>query len=411
MNTAFFFIGLVVTVLLYQVFQLVYRLAFHPLRRFPGPPLAALTHYYRAYYELLCDGGWVENLEVLHARYGPIVRVSPTEVDFSEPAAYEEIMSKHPKYHGFYRTLAKPEAQALTTIVDPKEASRRRSRIGSYFSRRAVLRLEHIVQEKVDKLTRILCSYAACGRPVNLTYAYRATTLDAITSYLFAQELNTLDYPDFQHPMLSTIRELLKNIWFSKYLPLPNLDQLPEFVVRWLFPSAVPMLEQQKYLAEQLERLAQEHPSIDGLGHKVIFDVFLDEKSDGKTSWVIPRQQLLDEALSLQIAASDTTANTCMVGTYHILTKPRVQAALRRELDEAWSVSEGPPNYEKLEKLPYLTAVIKESLRLSIGITSALPRLVERPGSFVMGTSIPLDRRIVQFLLYPYESDDISESI
>ncbi|KAF9260619.1 cytochrome P450 [Marasmius fiardii PR-910] len=393
MNSTLFVAELLAaSVLLYRVLQLLYRFAFHPLRKFPGPTLAALTHYYRGYYEIFCNGGWIDHLEKLHARYGPAVRVGPNEVDFSAPDAYDEIVGKHPKYHGFYKALAKPDAEALTAITDHQEAAKRRTRIGSFFSRRAVLQLQHVIQEKVDKLTRKLSSYAASDCPVNMTFAYRATTLDVITSYLFAQEINTLDYPDFQHPMLSTISKLLQNIWFSKYFPIPTPEQLPEFLVRHFLPMALPVLDQQKRLSQQLEKLANEPPSTDKLGHRVIFDAFLDEKSDGRTSWVIPRAQLLDEALGLQIAGSDTVANTCMIGTYHVLSNPKVLSTLRRELDEFWSSvldDELCPKCEKLERLPYLTAVIKESLRLSHGATSPLPRFVSQPGSTVLGTTIP----------------------
>ncbi|KAF9260620.1 cytochrome P450 [Marasmius fiardii PR-910] len=382
--------GFSLPILVFQLWQFVHRLALHPLRKFPGPVLAALTHYYRAYYEIFRNGGWVEHLEILHGRYGPVVRVGPNEVHFNLPDAYEEITTKHPKYARFYRYLAKPDAEALNTIVDPREASKRRGRIASYFSRKAVLQLEHLVQEKINTLTCKLSSYAASGRPVNMTFAYQATAIDIITSYLFAQELNALDYPDFRHPILGTIHKLLKNIWFSKYLPLPNPDKLPQFLLRWFFPTVVPVVKQQRTLAQQLKTMAEERPSTETLGHKVIFDVFLDEKADGRDSWVIPRHELLDEAGGLQIAGFDTIANTCIIGTYHILNNPKVYTTLREELDEAWSTSSIPPTYEALEKLPYLTAVIKESLCMSIGVVSAIPRLVEREGSSVLGIPIPV---------------------
>ncbi|KAF9259574.1 hypothetical protein L218DRAFT_874324, partial [Marasmius fiardii PR-910] len=40
------------------------------LQKFPGPRLAAITKYYRGYYEIFCDGGWLDQLEILHERYG-----------------------------------------------------------------------------------------------------------------------------------------------------------------------------------------------------------------------------------------------------------------------------------------------------------------------------------------------------
>lgn len=48
----------------------LWRLYRHPLVQFPGPKLAALTGWYTTYYDLLKGGSMVEQLEVLHRRYG-----------------------------------------------------------------------------------------------------------------------------------------------------------------------------------------------------------------------------------------------------------------------------------------------------------------------------------------------------
>lgn len=56
----------------YAAFQGSRRLYFHPLARFPGPPLAALTLWYKAYFDIIMDGGWTEHLDSLHAAYGEI---------------------------------------------------------------------------------------------------------------------------------------------------------------------------------------------------------------------------------------------------------------------------------------------------------------------------------------------------
>ncbi len=54
----------------YVLYLAVYRLLFHPLKSFPGPRLAALTGWYQTYYEVFCDGLFVQKLEELHKIYG-----------------------------------------------------------------------------------------------------------------------------------------------------------------------------------------------------------------------------------------------------------------------------------------------------------------------------------------------------
>jgi hypothetical protein len=48
----------------------IWRLCFHQLARFPGPKMAALIDYYVTYYDLVKNDAIVQQLEVLHRRYG-----------------------------------------------------------------------------------------------------------------------------------------------------------------------------------------------------------------------------------------------------------------------------------------------------------------------------------------------------
>jgi cytochrome P450 len=75
------------------------------------------------------------------------------------------------------------------------------------------------------------------------------------------------------------------------------------------------------------------------------------------------------------IAGTLTTAAALSEITFHLLDQPMHLRKLKTELD---TVSSGPgqlPEMVKLEQLPYLTAVIKEGLRLSSGISTRLQRI------------------------------------
>jgi len=61
----------VISTITYFVFLAVQRLFSHPLAKVPGPRLAAITHLYMTYYDLVMLRGMVEQLEVLHKKYGP----------------------------------------------------------------------------------------------------------------------------------------------------------------------------------------------------------------------------------------------------------------------------------------------------------------------------------------------------
>ena len=54
----------------YLILGAVYRLFFHPLSKFPGPKLAALTTWYEGYYDVVKAGRYVFQIGKMHDQYG-----------------------------------------------------------------------------------------------------------------------------------------------------------------------------------------------------------------------------------------------------------------------------------------------------------------------------------------------------
>jgi hypothetical protein len=67
------------TVIAYAVFEIVYNVYFHPLANFPGPPIARITVYWKAYVECIKKRSFSHVLVELHAKYGEIARCSVQE--------------------------------------------------------------------------------------------------------------------------------------------------------------------------------------------------------------------------------------------------------------------------------------------------------------------------------------------
>ena len=49
---------------------IITRLYFHPLSKFPGPRIAALTRWYEFYHDVLRDGNYVKYYPELHKKLG-----------------------------------------------------------------------------------------------------------------------------------------------------------------------------------------------------------------------------------------------------------------------------------------------------------------------------------------------------
>jgi len=106
-------------------------------------------------------------------------------------------------------------------------------------------------------------------------------------------------------------------------------------------------------------------------------DLPMEEKAD---------RRLQDEIQLVVGAGLSTTGWTLSVCTYYLLTNPEILTRLRNELDAYHTAKMRNPSSDDewtgLEKLPYLTAVIKESVRLSLSTTSRNVRLLSKPIQF-----------------------------
>lgn len=117
-----------------------------------------------------------------------------------------------------------------------------------------------------------------------------------------------------------------------------------------------------------------------------------DQRSDMLASFVrhgVTGDDLKTEALEQIIAGSDTTASALRGLLLHTMTNARVYNKLQREIDDAVGEGKAPRAGEGLisaaqaRQLPYLQAVIRESMRVRPPVTNIFPRDVPPAGDTV----------------------------
>lgn len=94
--------------------------------------------------------------------------------------------------------------------------------------------------------------------------------------------------------------------------------------------------------------------------------------------------------LRLSIHALTYACSSSCAITYYLARHPQVQQKLQKELDNALANDDEPAsNWETVKRLPYLEAVINESLRIHSTSAIGLPRLVPEGGLHVCGKFFP----------------------
>ncbi|KFY83897.1 hypothetical protein V500_09804 [Pseudogymnoascus sp. VKM F-4518 (FW-2643)] len=379
---------------IYVTSLVVYRRWFHPLSKVPGPFWASITHFYIVKYNLFSERSqFYLQVEKLHLKYGPVVRISPDEIHLADPENYEKlhyIGSKAPsKAPYFYDAFGLKTAAFGTTSNEIHRV--RRAAISPAFSRKAVLELESIVQEKSTKLNSRIKDLLDEGKPVDLHHGFRALSVDIVTDYSFDNDYKQLDSPTFGSDFYEMTSELITRGWvlqaFPFLLPLSDLITLP--MAKSINRGLYEFLLFRERCVEQIATVKKEiDEGRDKLKHQTIFHQLLDP--DASEGHVVPNVEgLTEEMFTILTAGGETTGHAMTVITYYVLSNPDIYEKLVSELKMAFPNKKTNLEYLKLEKLPYLTSVIKEGLRLSYGVPGRLPRSIETPDAVFNGYCVP----------------------
>ncbi|KAF8217433.1 fatty acid hydroxylase [Mycena galopus ATCC 62051] len=117
-----------------------------------------------------------------------------------------------------------------------------------------------------------------------------------------------------------------------------------------------------KDLADRIVATRKAHP----IEKKDLLNIMLNSR-DPKTGQAMTEQSIAENLLTFLIAGHETSSGMMTFMVYFLLKNPEKMRKLRAEIDEV--LGDRPVQYDDLAKLPYLNAVMRETLR----ITSTVP--------------------------------------
>ncbi|KAJ4422630.1 hypothetical protein N0V82_002749 [Gnomoniopsis sp. IMI 355080] len=363
--------------------------------------LAALTWGYEFYYDVLLGGQYTFKIFDLHKRYGPIIRINPSEIHIADKTFYHTLYTgpshRRDKW-AFYAKQFGADDSVFST-VDHDLHKLRRTALNPFFSTAKVQEFQPIIEAQVDNVLRRLDEHARISKePLDLVVVFSAFTNDVINEYAFARSEHLVEKPDFGQLVIESILRGTYMGTLAKHMPwsLWLLDALPDTVTERWVPGLDEFNHLRRTIRAQIGSIKRgEHLQYEA-GHKTIFHELLASSMLPESEKTVDR--LAQDGQVLNQGGTLTTSYSLCVAVFHVLDQPSCLAKLRAELLHALPDPEGAISIADLQRLPYLGAVVKESLRLGFGGTGTrlgrvapdeTMRYVEKTGDGEKVWSIP----------------------
>ena len=282
----------------------------------------------------------------------------------------------------------------------------RRIQLNTFFSKASIRILEWLIAGKVDRLCGRLQEASRSAKVVSLTHAFAALTLDIISQVCFGFSYDCLELEDFAQTWHQDMVSASRTFNLVRHFPwIFHLKaHLPSFSQSSASSDLLAAKKHKEGLSRQVSRVIDRHSrgektSVDAC---TIFDTILDADVSALEK---SASRLTDEAHTLTGAGTMTTTAALEATIYYLLKDTSCLARLRHELETAIPDSNLFPSLAELEKLPYLTAVVHEALRLSKSIPHRLARVSPDTsftyGNVVIPRGVPVGMTMMDLLENP----------
>ncbi|KAF2463993.1 cytochrome P450 ClCP1 [Lindgomyces ingoldianus] len=368
----------------YVIIYGLYNITLHPLRSYPGPLLWCAYRF--PWTRSVLSGRFPFDALELHKKYGPVVRVAPWELSYTDSSALKAINGHHnPSSEGFgefpkdHIEYQKPLNGIYSLLgANGPDHGRCRRLLSHSFSDQGIRAMQPRIQSYADLLVRRLVEAAGTGY-IDILKWYNWTTFDMIGDLAFGESFHCLETGQTD-PWIAAIFGNMKAIPFIQAIRHYNLNLL----LPWLTPK--------KLLALRKSNYARTDAKIDerigfGTERGDFWDVVI-AKSDFEKGTGMTVEEMKSNASLLVLAGSETTATLLSGTTYLLLRNPDAMKKLIEEVRGAFK-HEDEMDLMSVGKLDYMLAVLDEAMRIYPPVPNQGNRRVPSPGAMVAGKWVP----------------------
>ncbi|KAJ1664234.1 hypothetical protein EV178_004280 [Coemansia sp. RSA 1646] len=325
------------------------------------------------------SGKYHKYVHRLHEKYGEIVRVGHNQVSISNPTELKRILSTHDFPKGsFYENMPSTKTAIVTT--DSELNKIRRRQLGNVYSLPSVRAYESKVLAHGalslislwDSQMKQLPGEQKMGTLVNFYYDFHGISFDIISALGFGKSFDILHTGDTT--MIERCRDALTAEVTQAYIP---------FVEHLLSPF-IDINRPRRELKAITKAAVLERKSDKSTFHVDILQQLVNAR-DPLSGKHIGVDLVAGEVAMMLVVGTDTTSNTLTWTILYLLYNPDVYKLLKEEIRSIFTDKNVPITYDMARaSLPYLAAVIYESMRLHTVVSGHLPRRVPSSGAHVM---------------------------
>ncbi|KAK7222829.1 hypothetical protein V2G26_010832 [Clonostachys chloroleuca] len=390
-----------------SIFHVTYRKIATGLAKYPGPFWASITDTWRLF--MVLRGRPQEEQRELHTHYGDVVRLGPRTLSFANPQAVMDIYSgKHrmrkSEFYSVQRGIrAGRSISTIFSTTDEDAHKRLRRGASNAYALTTLLQFEPFVDSTTSVLLAEIrkrwADKSGADGICDISTWLQYYAFDVIGELTFSKRMGFLEQG---HDVGGIIEAIDKGLDYAGPVgQVPWIDYLLRrnpiklLAGRWGLLSTT--LTHVAFGAEQIRQRK------DQLGDKIKESV-----ADGRPrdflsrfleSHYVDNSISEDQVMSLTQAninaGSDTTAISLRTIFYHVLKVPGCYEKLMGELVAAEANNQFADletrlvSWNEAQKLPYLDAVIKESLRIFPAVGLSMERVVPPKGAVIAGNFVP----------------------
>ncbi|KAK6063956.1 hypothetical protein SCUP515_12050 [Seiridium cupressi] len=285
----------------------------------------------------------------------------------------------------WYKVMALPDYRFLSPMstLDPKTKIEKSKHAAPAYTLSNLLRREEVIAGAILPLLDWLDAYAADKKPMDLDHFFSYTTFDVVGEFAFSKRFGFLEQGKDIENAIKSSKALSGYVSVAGFYGWIHSALLANPFITWL--GVLPMGHLGNTTQKALrDREGNEDARFDAISH------WFQEHGQNPEGFTI--RDIYAIALGAVGAGSDTVACGLQSFVYHMIRHSTAWQRVQGELSDAKLVGRCGGrlvSYADAQKLTYLQACIKESLRVFNPVPMGLPRLVPAGGLTVSNRTLP----------------------